>query len=126
MEVPVRRRLLLISLLVVNLATPALSQESSNAEPIAAARDLLAGIERDVAALEHLETEPKPAGSEEQALLELRRARASEDLLARINEFVGAVIELQQEGSGVPELQEAAPSSRSPRLDSLWGRCSRG
>jgi len=104
----VRRRLLLISLLVVNLATPALSQESSHAEPIAAARDLLAGIERDVAALEHLETEPKPAGSEEQALLELRRARASEDLLARINDFVGAVVELQQEGGRIPELQEAA------------------
>jgi len=103
-----RRKLFLISLLVVNLATPALPQEASNAEPIAAARDLLAGIERDVAALEQLQTEPKPAGSEEQALLELRRARASEDLLAQINEFVGVVVELQQEGSEVPELQEAA------------------
>jgi small conductance mechanosensitive channel len=103
-----RRTLLLISLLVVNLAKPALPQEASNAEPIAAARDLLAGIERDVTALEQLETEPKPTGSEEQALLELRRARTSEDLLARINEFVGVVVELQQDGSGVPELHEAA------------------
>jgi len=103
-----RRTLLVISLLVMNLSTPALSQESSNTEPIATAQDLLAGIERDATALEQMQTEPKPAGSEEQALLELRRARASEDLLAQINDFVAAVVELQEEGSGVPELQEAA------------------
>jgi small conductance mechanosensitive channel len=113
-----RRMLIVVSLLVLNLATPAFSQEGpatsapsqegSNTELIAEARDLLAGIERDVAALDELQTQPKAAGSEEQALLELRRARASEDVLAKINEFVAAVVELEQNGSEVPELHQAA------------------
>jgi small conductance mechanosensitive channel len=103
-----RRMLIVIPLLVVNLATPALSQEGSNTELIAEARDLLAGIERDVAALDALQTQPNAAGSEEQALLELRRARASEDVLAKINEFVAEVVELEGNGSEVPELHQAA------------------
>jgi small conductance mechanosensitive channel len=103
-----RRMLIVIPLLVVNLATPALSQEGSNTELIAEARDLLAGIERDVAALDALQTQPNAAGSEEQALLELRRARASEDVLAKINEFVAEVVELEGNGSEVPELHQTA------------------
>ncbi len=103
-----RCMLSVVSLLVLNLATPALSQEGSNTELIAEARDLLAGIERDVAALDELQTQPKAAGSEEQALVELRRARASDDVLAKINEFVADVIELEQNGSEVTELHQAA------------------
>jgi small conductance mechanosensitive channel len=100
--------LIVVSLIVLNLATPALSQEGSNAELIAEARDLLAGIERDLTALDQLQTQPKTAGSEEQALLELRRARASEDVLAKINEFVAEVVELEENGSEVPEFHQAA------------------
>jgi small conductance mechanosensitive channel len=103
-----RRMLLVVAVLVMHLATPALAEKSSDAKLIAEARHLLAGIEQDMAALEQLETQPKPTGSEEQALLELRRARASEDVLARINEFVEAVVELEQHGSAVPDLHEAA------------------
>ena len=103
-----RRMLIVVSLLVLNLATPTLSQEGSNTELIAEARDLLAGIERDVAALDEQQKQPKAAGSEEQALLELRRARASDDVLAKINEFVAVVVELEQNGSEVPELHQAA------------------
>jgi small conductance mechanosensitive channel len=100
--------LIVVSLLVLNLARPALSQEGSNTELIAEARDRLAGIERDVAALDQMQTQPKAAGSDEQALLELRRARASEDVLAKINDFVAEVVELEENGSGVPELHQAA------------------
>jgi small conductance mechanosensitive channel len=104
--------LIVVSLLLLNLATPALAQEGtgggSNTELIAEARDLLAGIERDVAALDQMQTQPKAAGSEEQALLELRRGRASEDVLAKINEFVAAVVELEENGSAVPEFHQAA------------------
>jgi small conductance mechanosensitive channel len=100
--------LTVVSLLVLNLATPALSQEGSNTELIAEARDLLAGIERDVAALDELQTQPKAVGSEEQALLELRRARAGEDVLEKINRFVAAVVEQEQNGGEVPELHLAA------------------
>lgn len=103
-----RRMLIVVSLLVLNLARPALSQEGSNTELIAEARDRLAGIERDVAALDQMQTQPKAAGSDEQALLELRRARASEDVLAKINDFVAEVVELEENGSGVPELHQAA------------------
>lgn len=107
-----RRMLIVVSLLLLNLATPALAQEGtgggSNTELIAEARDLLAGIERDVAALDQMQTQPKAAGSEEQALLELRRGRASEDVLAKINEFVAAVVELEENGSAVPEFHQAA------------------
>jgi small conductance mechanosensitive channel len=103
-----RCMLSVVSLLVLVLATPALSQEGSNTELIAEARDLLAGIERDVAALDELQSQPKAAGSEEQALVELRRARASDDVLAKINEFVADVIELEQNGSEVTELHQAA------------------
>jgi len=103
-----RRMLIVVSLLVLSLATPALAQEGSNTELIAEARDLLAGIERDVAALDQLQTQPQPAGSEEQALLELRRIRAGEDVLAKLNEFVAVVIELEGNGSAVPEFHQAA------------------
>lgn len=103
-----RRMLIVVSLLVLNLATPALSQQGSDTELTAEARDLLAGIERDVAALDQLQTQPKPAGSEEQALLELRRARASENVLAKVNEFVAVVIELEGNGTKVPEFHQAA------------------
>src|SRR5215471_10625035 len=103
-----RPKLLVAFMLLLTLATLAFPQEGSGAEPVAAARDLLAGIERDLAELEQMASQPGAAGLEEQALLELRRARASEDVLARINEFVAVVVELEQEGKGVPELHEEA------------------
>src|SRR5262245_43823426 len=107
-EIPMQRWLSLMSVLVLMLVTPALAAGGADAELVANARDMLAGIERDVTAFEELAAQSTAVGSEERALLERRKVRAGADVLARINEVVEAVVELEREGSQVPDLREAA------------------
>ena len=90
------------------LAGPSFAQGPSTADLRHQADELLAGIERDAAALDKLQAQAAAGGSDQRAVLERRRSRLTQDVLGRVNEFVAYVVQLEKEGAPAPDLRATA------------------